>query len=105
MVTSIARQSVILKCKMQKSVLTGNYEFYYAAGLAAKLAGLSLDEELRPKELAEAAADVITNIEKGDERTDYLCALLSGDCPSEEYDGQMKELFLMGVQEQRLWKV
>mgnify|MGYP000019504385 CR=1 FL=1 len=37
MVTSIARQSVIIKCNMQKSVLTGNYEFYYAAGLIAKL--------------------------------------------------------------------
>lgn len=44
MVTSIARQSVIIKCNMQKSVLTGNYEFYYAAGLIAKLFGV---EDLR----------------------------------------------------------
>ena len=35
MVPSIARQSVIIKCNMQKSILTGNYEFYYAAGLIA----------------------------------------------------------------------
>ena len=27
MVLSIARQSVIIKCNMQKSILTGNYEF------------------------------------------------------------------------------
>ena len=40
MVTSIARQSVIIKCNMQKSVLTGNYEFYYAAGLVTKLSGI-----------------------------------------------------------------
>ena len=33
MVPSIARQSVILKCNMQKSVMLGNYEFFYAAGL------------------------------------------------------------------------
>ena len=32
MVPSIARQSVILKCNMQKSVMLGNYEFFYAAG-------------------------------------------------------------------------
>ena len=37
MTTSIARQSIILKCTMQKSVLLGNYEFYYAAGLLAYL--------------------------------------------------------------------
>ena len=37
MVPSIARQSVIIKCNMQKSILTGNYEFYYAAGLLAYL--------------------------------------------------------------------
>ena len=37
MVPSIARQSVILKCNMQKSVMLGNYEFFYAAGLMRKL--------------------------------------------------------------------
>ena len=41
MVTSIARQSVILKCNMQKSVLLGNYEFYYIAGLLKKLFNVS----------------------------------------------------------------
>ena len=44
MVTSIARQSVIIKCNMQKSVLTGNYEFYYAAGLIAKLSGVEISK-------------------------------------------------------------
>ena len=29
MVPSIARQSVILKCNMQKSVMLGNYEFLH----------------------------------------------------------------------------
>ncbi len=37
MVTSIARQSVIIKCNMQKSVLTGNYEFYYARRAYCKI--------------------------------------------------------------------
>ena len=40
MVPSIARQSVIIKCNMQKSILTGNYEFYYAAGIIANLSGV-----------------------------------------------------------------
>ena len=52
MVTSIARQSVIIKCNMQKSILTGNYDFYYAAGLVAKLSGIGFSEDIRPVELA-----------------------------------------------------
>ena len=37
MVPSIARQSVIIKCNQQTSVLLGNYEFYYLAGLIKSL--------------------------------------------------------------------
>ena len=47
MVPSIARQSVIIKCNMQKSILTGNYEFYYAAGLIAKLSGVEIPEDIK----------------------------------------------------------
>ena len=51
MVPSIARQSVIIKCNMQKSILTGNYEFYYAAGLIANLSGVEIPEDIKPEEL------------------------------------------------------
>ena len=44
MVISIARQSVILKCLRKKSVLVGNYEFYYLAGFMKKLYGLEISE-------------------------------------------------------------
>ena len=37
MITSIARQSIIIKCNGQQAVLLGNYELYYAAGLMKKL--------------------------------------------------------------------
>ena len=47
MVPSIARQSVIIKCNQQTSVLLGNYEFYYLAGLMKKVFELDLDEEMR----------------------------------------------------------
>ena len=52
-VASIARQSVILKCLRQKSVLLGNYEFYYLAGLMKKLYGLELDKTIQPEEMFE----------------------------------------------------
>ena len=53
MVTSIARQSVILKCNMQKAVMLGNYEFYYGAGVAGKIGGFEIPDDIKPLELRE----------------------------------------------------
>lgn len=47
MVTSIARQSVILKCNMQKAVMLGNYEFYYGAGVAGKIGGFEIPDDIK----------------------------------------------------------
>lgn len=105
MVTSIARQSVIIKCNMQKSVLTGNYEFYYAAGLVAKLTGLALSEDTKPEELFDLLSGQIPGLTAKDEREEYLFRLILGYRPFEEYDEQMKELFLMGKEEKYLWTV
>ena len=53
MVPLIARQSVIIKCNQQTSVLLGNYEFYYLAGLMKKLYNLEINEDMQPLELLE----------------------------------------------------
>ena len=98
MVTSIARQSVIIKCNMQKSVLTGNYEFYYAAGLIAKLSGVEISDDIKPIELGKLLHQEIEKTEPKDEQVkDYK--------PTDEYDEQMKELLLWGKGEQYLWTV
>lgn len=103
MVTSIARQSVMIKCNMQKSILTGNYEFYYAAGLAAKLADIEIDDDRKPEELKILLYDKLSGCVARDEREAYLFQLLMDYRPSEEYDEQMKELFLWGKEEKELW--
>lgn len=103
MVTSIARQSVIIKCNMQKSVLTGNYEFYYAAGLLSKLSGIEIPEDIRPEELLTLLAEKIEGLAPKDEREGYLFQMLRDYRPGEEYDGQMRELLLWGKREERLW--
>lgn len=105
MVTSIARQSVIIKCNMQKSVLTGNYEFYYAAGLAAKVTGLQMAEDSKPEELYELLVDKIPGLTAKDEKEAYLFQMILGYRPFEEYDEQMKELFRMGTDEKYMWSV
>lgn len=105
MVTSIARQSVIIKCNMQKSILTGNYEFYYAAGLLSKLTGLTLPEESQPEELFHLLSEKLPELTATDEKEAYLFQLILGYRPNEEYDAQMQELFLMGKEEKYLWMV
>ena len=46
MIPYITRQSIIIKCNQQASVLLGNYEFYYLAGLMKKLFGFQLHADM-----------------------------------------------------------
>ncbi|MBO5524136.1 MAG: DUF3837 domain-containing protein [Roseburia sp.] len=105
MVPSIARQSVIIKCNMQKSVLTGNYEFYYAAGLLKKLYGVEIPPDIKPLELKNFVSENLKNLSPKDEKEQWLFRMLSDYAPFEEYDDQMKELLLWGMGEEYLWSV
>lgn len=105
MVTSITRQSVIIKCNMQKSVLTGNYEYYYAAGLLAKLYGTDIPDDISPLELEKLVSENVRDISPRDEKEQWLLQMLSDYKPFEEYDEQMKELLLWGKGEEYLWSV
>ena len=96
MVTSIARQSVIIKC---------NYEFYYAAGLIAKLSGVEISDDIKPIELGVLLHQEIEKTEPKDEQEKYLFSMLKDYKPTDEYDEQMKELLLWGKGEQYLWTV
>lgn len=105
MVTSIARQSIIIKCTQQTSVLLGNYEFYYLAGLMKKLFGLDLNADMKPEELFANIEKNLEQLEPKDEKEAYLIKLVSVYKPLEKYDAQMKELFTWGATEEKLWQV
>lgn len=105
MTTSIARQSVILKCNMQKSVLLGNYEFYYVGGLLKKLYGLETSEDMQPLELSEYILGQIGGLSPQNEKEAYLLKIVEAYEPLEAYDDQMKELFRWGASEPDLWSV
>ena len=105
MVTSIARQSVIIKCNIQKSIMLGNYEFYYAAGLVSKLFGLEVTAQQKPQEVSDVILKQADNLSPKDEKEKYLLTMLKQYEPGEEYDDQMKELFHWGEQEPDLWQV
>lgn len=105
MVTLTARQSVILKCNMQASVMLGNYEFYYGAGLFCKLKEIEVQEDVWPNELKEILQPELTEEFGKNDQEKYLAKLLLAYAPLEEYDGQMKELLLWGLKEEKLWQL
>lgn len=105
MTTSIARQSVIIKCNMQRAYILGNYEFYYGAGLAGKLFGFAVPEDIRPEELAALLAEALENVAADTEQAKYLVSILKEYAPEKRYDEQMKELLLWGKEETCLWQV
>ena len=96
MVPSIARQSVIIKCNMQKSILTGNYEFYYAAGLIANLSGVEIPEDIKPEELLALLSEKIPTLTPADEKEKYLFGMVADYRPEDVYDEQMRELLDWG---------
>ena len=104
MVTSIARQSIVIKCKLKESIMLGNYEFYYAAGLVSKLTGVEFDVELPPRQLYDSVKKTVTEYEPKNENEAYLVQLFMEFKPDETVDEQMKELFQWGLTEQRLWQ-
>lgn len=105
MVTSIARQSVIIKCTQQTSVLLGNYEFYYLAGLMKNFFDLDLTEEMPPEELDENIKANLDGLNPKDEKEAYLIKLVENFKPLQEYDDQMKELFRWGAVEEKMWQI
>ena len=105
MVTSIARQSIIIKCEQQASVLLGNYEFYYLAGLMKKIFDLDINEDMEPPVLYEKILPHLDTLKPENEKEAYLIKLATNFKPLEEFDDQMKELFRWGATEENLWQV
>lgn len=105
MVPSIARQSVILKCLRKKSILLGNYEFYYAAGLMKKLYHLDISEEMEPESLFHKILENLGSITPGNENEEYLIGIMKNYRLQKEYDDDTKTLFRWGETEEAMWQI
>ena len=105
MITSIARQSVILKCLRKKSIIVSNYELYYAAGLLGKLMGREIPADIRPEALHDLVHGWLDDFTPADGHEKHLAHMLKYYHPDpERYDEQMAELLQMGLHEQRMWE-
>lgn len=105
MVVSIARQSVIIKCNMQASIMLGNYELYYGAGLFCKIKGITVDEDILPEVLFTFILTELEGFVGANEQEKYLAKILKNYKLEEGYDEQMKELLQMGLNEAHMWQV
>ena len=103
--TELSRQSVVIKCNLEASIMTGNYEFYYAAGLVKKLYGLPVEAGMPPEELFGKLSEQLDSLKPKDEKEEYLLGMLKNYEVLADYDDQMKELFAWGEQEPDLWSV
>ena len=90
---------------MQKSVLLGNYEFYYVGGLFKKLFGLETSEDMQPLEMSEYILGQLDHLTPKDEKEEYLIKIVSTYEPLETYDEKMNEFFRLWASEKDLWKV
>lgn len=77
MVPYVVKMAVDQKMKMQSSVLVGNMEYYYAAGLLkSKTGDEGLQETLPPDEMEQAVRKALEDFSPADPEENYLVTML-----------------------------
>lgn len=104
MVTSLARQAVIIKSGNDTSIITGNYELAYALGFLANQMGISVSEsDVEPRNLQERILDEFKNKAVEDEKIKRLLRMVRLYNPDPAWDEQMQELLHIGLVEKYPW--
>lgn len=104
MVPSLARQAIIIKCKNDTSVITGNYELAYAIGLIVNQTGILFPGDYENmKDLHGKVMQELEGKELSDERLQHLYRMLKYYHPTDDLDEQMGELINMGLGEKYPW--
>lgn len=101
----LTRQSVVIKCNLEASIMTGNYEMYYAAGLIAQLTNREIAADIQPEALHDLVHGWIDSYAPANGQEKHLVHMLKYYHPDpERYDDQMKQLLQMGLHEQHMWE-
>lgn len=104
MVTSLARQAVIIKSGNDTSILTGNYELAYALGFLANQLGISLSEnDVDVQSMHGKIVEELKNRTLEDEKIKRLFRMVRLYNPDAEWDAQMQELLHAGLTENYPW--
>jgi hypothetical protein len=106
MVTSLARQSIIIKSKNHTSIVLGNYECAYCLGLLSKQAGLLEDDSYTDMtQWFAAVMEQTKDFGTEDKNLAEVIRMMRLYEPLPEMDEQMKELYHMGYHETRMWQM
>lgn len=97
MIIELAPQSVQTKIKLKSATMLGNYEFYYAAGILCRELNLTVEEDIKPKELHAYIEGLTAGKEFDDPTVTHLIKMIHFYMPEEQYDEQMKELLQWGL--------
>ena len=101
----LTRQSIVIKCNLEASIMTGNYEMYYAAGLLGQLMKREIPADIQPEALHDLVQAWLKEFTPSDGHEKHLAHMLKYYHPQmDRYDEQMKELLQMGLQESRMWE-
>ncbi len=106
MVTSLARQSIIIKSQTQTSIVLGNYECGYCLGLLSKMAGIEADDSYQDMiSWYEAVMTQLKDFESDDTQLMEVLRMMRVFEPSPQIDEQVRELYHMGFTEECMWKM
>jgi hypothetical protein len=99
----LTRESIIIKCNLEASIMTGNYEFYYTGGILCQLMGKQVEPDIKPEELRAKVMEWLPDFEPKNGQEKHMAHMLKYYHPDERYDDQMAELLQMGQKEENLW--
>ncbi|MBQ8199106.1 MAG: DUF3837 domain-containing protein [Lachnospiraceae bacterium] len=106
MVTSLARQAIIIKSKDNTSGVLGNYECSYCLGLFSKVAGIAEDDSYQDMVTwHQAVMTQMEQFETEDPQLAEVLRMMRAYEPAEEVDEQMRELYHVGLAENRMWQL
>ncbi len=106
MVTSLARQSVIIKANREDNMLLGNYECAYALGVMSLVSGIPLSDEREDiRVLHQDFLKRLKDYAPKNHQEEQLKKILLRYHPDAETNEEMKELLEWGLKEDRLWQI
>lgn len=104
MVTSLARQAVIIKSGNDTSILTGNYELAYALGFLANQLEIPISEkDVDIQDLQKQIVEALKDKTLEDEKIKRLFRMVRLYNPVAEWNEQMQELLHAGLTENDPW--
>jgi hypothetical protein len=89
---------------MEASIMTGNYEYYYAAGILCQRMGKQIDPGIQPEAMHELVEGLLPEFTPADGQEKHMAHMLKYYHPDDRYDDQMAELLQMGLKEEHLWE-